>query len=322
MTRILITGGSGFIGTNLVEHYRASGDQVINVDIAPPRHPLHATLWSKTDILDRQALLQAVREADPEIVFHMAARTDLQGKSIDAYAANTQGISDLIQALRGVHALQRTIFASSMLVCSIGYRPNGEMDYCPTTAYGESKVAGERLVREEAGKLPWIIVRPTSIWGPWFSTPYKDFFTAVQRGLYMHPWGRRIYRSYGFVMNSVMQLDRLTQVNGASLLGRTLYLADYEPIELKTWADTIQRALGARPVKEIPLWLLQMGAIGGDLLKRLGYSRPALNSFRLNNLLTEMIHNTDMLRAACGNLPYSMKQGVEITCDWLRHNPA
>jgi GlcNAc-P-P-Und epimerase len=170
--------------------------------------------------------------------------------------------------------------------------------------------------------LPWIIVRPTSIWGPWFSAPYKDFFIAVQRGLYMHPWRRRIHRSYGFVMNSVMQLDRLTQVNGASLLGHTLYLADYEPIELKKWATTIQRALGARPVKEIPLWLLQIGANAGDLLKCLGYSRPALNSFRLNNLLSEMIHDTDMLRAACGNLPYSMEQGVQITCDWLRNNPA
>lgn len=321
MARILVTGGSGFIGTNLVEHYRLSGNQVINLDIVPPRNPQHAALWRKTDILDRPALRRAVIEADPEIVFHMAARTDLEGKCIGDYAANTHGLSNLIQALQGVRTLIRTIFASSMLVCSIGYRPNGELDYCPTTAYGESKVVGERLVRKEAGKLPWIIVRPTSIWGPWFSTPYKDFFIAVKQGLYMHPCGRRIHRSYGFVLNSVMQLDRLTQANGASLLERTLYLADYEPIELKNWANTIQHALGARPVREIPLWLLQIGAIGGDLLQYFGYSKPPLNSFRLNNLLTEIIHDTDMLRAACGSVPYSMQQGVQITCDWLHHNP-
>ena len=322
MARILVTGGSGFIGTNLVAHYRLSGDQVINLDIAPPRNPEHAAFWRKTDILDRQALIQAVIEADPEIILHMAARTDLRGKCIADYAANTDGISNLIQALQEVQNVRRIIFASSMLVCSIGYRPKGEMDYCPTTAYGESKVVGERLIREEARKLPWIIVRPTSIWGPWFSTPYKEFFIAVQRGFYMHPWGRRIHRSYGFVMNSTMQLDRLTQVKGASLIGRTLYLADYEPIELKNWATTIQRELGARPVKEIPLWLLKIAASAGDLLKCLGYSSLALNSFRLNNLLSEMIQDTDMLRAACGNLPYSMEQGVQITCDWLRQNPA
>src|SRR5690348_612178 len=131
MARILITGGSGFIGTNLVEHYRASGDQVINIDIAPPRHPLHATLWSKTDILDRQALSQAVREVDPEIVFHMAALTDLQGKPLGDYAENPEGIANPIQPLREVHALRRTIFAPSMLVCSIGSRPNEEMTIAP-----------------------------------------------------------------------------------------------------------------------------------------------------------------------------------------------
>jgi GlcNAc-P-P-Und epimerase len=320
MARILITGGSGFIGTNLVEHYCVQGDQIINLDIAPPRNPHHAQFWRKTNILDRAGLASAISDANPEIVFHMAARTDLRGKSISDYSTNTYGVSNLIQALQTARTLRFTIFASSMLVCSIGYRPKGEMDYCPTTAYGESKVAGEQLVRKEAGRLPWIIVRPTSIWGPWFGTPYRDFFIAVQQGLYMHPWGRRIHRSYGFVMNSVTQLDHLAK-GGTSLLGRTVYLADYEPIELKNWADTIQRALGVRPIREVPLCLLRMGAIGGDILNRLGKARPALNSFRLNNLLTEMIHDTDTLRSACGNLPFSMEQGVQITCDWLRHNP-
>ncbi len=145
---------------------------------------------------------------------------------------------------------------------------------------------------------------------------------AVQRGFYMHPRGRRIQRSYGFVSNSVAQLDRLAAIGGGPLLGRAVYLADYEPIELKQWADTIQRALGARPVREVPLWLLQIMAMGGDLFKHLGYAMPPLNSVRLNNLITEMIHDTDPLRATCGDLPYSMEQGVRITCDWLLHNPA
>lgn len=323
MARILVTGGSGFIGTNLVEHYRVRGDEVINFDIVPPRNREHGALWRKTNLLDRVGLARAVADADPEIVFHMAARTDLKGKSIRDYPANFEGVENLIDALSKVRTLRLSIFASSMLVCSIGYRPKGEEDYCPSTAYGESKVAGEQFVRNKAtGAFPWVIVRPTSIWGPWFGTPYGDFFMAVQRGMYMHPRGRRIQRSYGFVLNSVAQLDRLATIGGGPLIGRTVYLADYEPIELKCWADTIQQALGVAPVREVPLCLLQIMAIGGDLLKHLGYATPPLNSVRLNNLLTEMIHDTEPLRATCGDLPYSMEQGVRITCEWLLRNPA
>lgn len=323
MARILVTGGSGFIGTNLVEHYRARGDQVISLDILPPRNPDHGSLWRKIDLLDSATFTRAVADAEPEVVFHMGARTDLEGKSVRDYRANTEGVANLIQALRGVRALRLVVFASSMLVCRMGYQPSNELDYSPSTAYGESKITGEQLVRKDAaGTLPWVMVRPTSIWGPWFGSPYRDFFTAVQRGLYVHPRGCRVRRSYGFVLNSVAQLAQLANAGGGPLLGRTVYLADYEPIELKHWAGTIQRTLGVRPVREVPLWVLQMAARVGDMLKALGYAAPPMSSFRLKNLLTEMIHDTSPLRAACGDLPYSMEEGVRITCNWLRGDAA
>jgi len=318
MARVLVTGGSGFVGTNLVEHYRLRGDVVVNFDANPPQHPEHGPLWRKIDFLNRAELLGAVLESDPELVYHMAARTDLNGKSIDDYPINTQGVANAVEAFRALPHLKFAVFASSMLVCRIGYHPNDELDCCPSTAYGESKVEGERLVRKNAGSaFPWIIVRPTSIWGPWFGTPYRDLFTAVQRGLYVHPRGYRIRRSYGFVLNTVFQLDRLAASGGGGLAGRTIYLADYEPLELKHWADTIQRALGARPVREVPLWALWGAAKIGDFFKALGFPAP-IHSFRLNNLLTEMIHDISPLADACGATPYTMEEGVSLTCDWLR----
>lgn len=145
MSCILITGGSGFIGTNLVEHYRAHGHEVTNLDVVPPRDRQHIDHWKRVDLLDRALLARAVAEVDPEIVYHVAARTDLHGTSIREYKANTEGVANLIDALRGTRRLRLAVFASSMLVCRIGYHPNDEFDYCPSTAYGESKVTGENL---------------------------------------------------------------------------------------------------------------------------------------------------------------------------------
>jgi nucleoside-diphosphate-sugar epimerase len=56
MARVLVTGGSGFIGTNIVEHYRSSGHEVTSLDVLPPQHPQHGTLWGKVDLLDRRGL--------------------------------------------------------------------------------------------------------------------------------------------------------------------------------------------------------------------------------------------------------------------------
>lgn len=321
MTRVLITGGSGFIGTNLVQHFHARGDAVLNIDSSAPRSSAHSALWQQIDLLDASALNRAVVEFDPHVVLHMAARTDLRGKAINDYPANTVGVSNLIQALRQLRTLHLAVFASSMLVCRIGYQPKSEEDYAPSTAYGLSKVEGERRVRHEAGNfIPWIVLRPTSIWGPWFASPYRDFFEAVRHGWYLHPRGRRIQRNYGFVLNTVHQIDRLVETKASGLLHRTIYLADYQPIELKAWADRIQRELQVRPVREVPLPLLRFAAKFGDFLKAMHVDGFPITSFRLENLLTDCLLDTAPLERAVGLLPFNMTSAVALTCQWMRAN--
>ena len=51
----------------------------------------------------------------------------------------------------------------------------------PPNLYGESKVIGEKLVQESEINCDWVIVRPTSIWGPWFEHS-SDFFKVIDRG--------------------------------------------------------------------------------------------------------------------------------------------
>lgn len=316
--RVVVTGGSGFIGTNLVEHFLARGNEVVNLDIARPRHPDHTRVWREVDILDVGALARALEEFSPQVVLHMAARTDLGAMTVDDYPANTVGVSNLIQALRPLRSLQLAVFASSMLVCRIGYQPKSEDDYAPSTAYGQSKIEGELRVRREAGTaIPWIMLRPTSIWGPWFRAPYRDFFEAVRRGWYLHPRARKIHRNYGFVLNSVHQIDRLIATGAEDLMHRTIYLADYQPIELKAWACLIQRELRARPVREVPLLALRLAARVGDGLKAAHVQGFPMNSFRLNNLLTDYVLDTSAMERAVGALPYDLPAAVAITCQWM-----
>ncbi len=319
--RVLITGGSGFIGTNLVEHYRAAGHDVVSLDIAPPKRADHAALHKKVDILDRAALTAAIAEFDPELLFHLAARTDLHGRTEADYAANSVGVENLMDAIGAAPSLTRLLVASSRLVCEIGYQPTSDTDYRPTTPYGESKVRTEQIVRAADPSVPWTLVRPTSIWGPWFGAPYDLFFRLIAKGFYAHPSGMKIHKSFGFVGNTVYELEKLAGA-GNSTAGKTLYLCDYPPIEVSQWAQTIRAALDAPPVRQAPYAVLRSAALAGDLLAKAGLRNPPLTTFRLNNLLCEMVHPTADLEAICGPLPYSAEQGVAMTAAWINSQKA
>lgn len=318
--RVLITGGSGFIGTNLIDHLSAPGTEILNVDIAPPRNELHAAHWRQIDLCDRGALTTCIREFQPELLFHLGARTDLDGAGVADYAANTIGVSNLIDAALATPSIARVVLASTRLVCRIGYQPAHDEDYCPTTAYGESKVDGERIVRRRCASAPfsWVILRPTSIWGPWFDVPYKLFFLSVAKGRYIHPRGVHINKSFGFVGNTVHQLALVGRAPADRLNGSTMYLADYPPIEVSQLANEIQKASHAARVRSVPLLVLRAIASAGDAAKALGMRNPPLTSFRLNNLLAPMVHDLGPLERLCGPLPHGLNDGVLQTVTWLR----
>lgn len=318
MTRIVVTGGSGFIGTNLVDVLVRAGHEVTNLDMKAPPSPDQAPLWRQVDILDADRLSQAVRAARPDALVHLAARTDLNGATVADYRANTEGVQNVIDAATSA-SVERVLFASSRLVCRIGYQPRSPVDFLPSTPYGESKVVGEQMVRAIQGKpFEWSIVRPTSIWGPWFHVPYRNFFDAVRHGRYVHPKGVRVRKSFGYVGNSVHQLQCLLSAPTMSVHGEMFYLADYEPIEVLSWAGMVRQAFGAAPIRELPMAAMRGMARVGDMFSTLGWRSVPLTSFRLDNLVTEMLHDTANLQAVCESLPFGVDSGVKRTVEWMK----
>ena len=318
--KILITGGSGFIGTNLIQFYLDKNLEVLNFDNSPPRNQSHRDVWIEGDLLDRKILFNVIHSVNPDYIVHLAARTDLSGKCLEDYSANSVGVLNLLESIRELKDLKRVLFASSRLVCSIGYNPKDENDYAPSTLYGESKMLGEKLVREQGDNIPcpWMIFRPTSIWGPWFDVPYKDFFMSVLGGRYVHPVNRKIMKSFGYVGNAIYMINHLLFCDSEQINGKTYYLTDYPPIEVQEWAQRICCLAGRSEPRQVPLLLLRIIAKIGDGFKLLGWNRVPLTSFRLNNLLTDMVYDTSEMQEICGELPYSLDDGISETLKWLR----
>jgi nucleoside-diphosphate-sugar epimerase len=316
--RVLVTGGSGFIGTNAIDLFLSRGHTVESWDISPPRKAQHTPLWRRVDIRATSEVGESLRTFSPTHVVHLAARTDLKGLSLAAYDVNVRGTANVLAGAESSPTVTRLLIASSRLVCRLGYQPVADDDYQPDTYYGESKVAMERLVRETSVSASWAIVRPTSIWGPWFGTPYRDFFTAIAAGRYLHPKGAAIPKSFGFVGNVAHQLYNLCTTEPARVDRRMFYLADYEAIDVLEFATEIQHALRARRVRSVPTGVLRFGALVGDALLRAGVEEPPLTRFRLKNLLTPMVYDLEPLRRVVGSTPYTVKEGIDLSVAWLK----
>ncbi|MBK5230038.1 MAG: NAD-dependent epimerase/dehydratase family protein [Thermoleophilia bacterium] len=318
--RILITGGSGFIGTNLVDLYVRAGHTVASLDTAPPKNSEHADIWQNVDLLDSSGLAGALRSFRPTHVFHLGARTDLGGTSSGDYLANSVGTKNVIDAIRAAEGVERVVFTSSMLVCRMGYRPRDEFDICPSTPYGESKVEMERIIRASEIGAIWVIGRPTSIWGPWFGVPYNDFFRAVISGRYVHPRGPVINQSFGYVGNTVHELDVLAAAEPSRVSEKTFFLADYPPLEFGAWADAIALHAKAGPIRRVPMSLLRAVASTGSVLQRVTGKPMPLTSFRLNNLVTENVQDLSSMALLAGELPFTSDEGIRLTLEWMAEN--
>lgn len=315
--RILVTGSAGFIGRHLLKTLLTAGHEAIGLDIKPQSASLGAFL--PCDLLDPRQTAEALRITAPDAVIHLAARTDLMEKNdIEGYAANHRGTRHLIEAMENVASVRRCIFTSTQLVCRVGIIPDGDEYYCPSTLYGESKVRMECLVRERCVMESWCIVRPTTVWGPGMSAHYLRFLRMVQRGRYFHVGRSLLWKSYGYVGNVAHQLLRFVEAPATDVHRRVAYLADYEPTSIREWVNALQREFGARRVFTVPEPPARLLAMLGDHAARLGFANFPFNSFRLSNLLTEYRFDLTETRRICGDLPYTMEEGVRKTVAWVR----
>lgn len=317
--KILITGGSGFIGTNLLELYLSKKYKVVNFDIIIPIKKSHLVFWQKVDICHFDSLKIALIRENPDYIVHLAAITDLNEKDgLDYYNTNIQGVENLVEILKGRNKVKRVIFTSTMLVNELGYKPKNIKDYNPVTSYGRSKVIGEELVLKNAQKLPsFCIIRPTSIWGEWFKEPYETFFELVLRRRFFHPGSRSCTKTYGYVGNAVYQIDKLLHVDSKNLISEVYYIGDQPPLNISEWANSIASAANISKPRMIPYFVFKFFAIVGDIAKTLKI-KAIMTSFRLRNMTTDNIIHLDNTYKTCGPVPFRSIEGIKRTLDWMK----
>ena len=171
--KILVTGGAGFIGRHLVERLaRSNASQIVvldNLNRALPGQFAEGIEFREDDIRDQTAVEKAMEGC--EVVFHLAAQSNVMGAVADAdyaFSSNVAGTYHVLQAALKA-GVKRLVFTSSREVYGDPKRvPVREtFPLRPKNAYGTSKVAGEAYCGLAAREgLDTAILRLANVYGP------------------------------------------------------------------------------------------------------------------------------------------------------------
>lgn len=315
---ILITGASGFIGTNLIELFEQKGYTFVNYDKADVIKADQHKYWHKGDIMDKGSLAAAFDKYKPSIVIHLAARTDTLSDNLNDYIENTVGTENVVNEIMKHDYIKHALFASTQYVYKDKAIPFGLSDdsYVPHTVYGISKMMDEKYIRNSGMQCKWTIFRPCNVWGPWHLRYPNELWKFISKGMYIHPSNKPVIRTYAYVKNLVKQLDAIMNAPDELSDKKTYYLGDH-PIDSYVWLNAISKETTGKNIKRIPKLFFGFGAVIGDLLRLFGIKFP-LYSMRYRNMIEDFYAPSNVTIALFGAFESDYKKNVKETIDWLR----
>ncbi|MBW0018796.1 MAG: NAD-dependent epimerase/dehydratase family protein [Mycobacterium sp.] len=258
---VLVTGGSGFVGANLVTTLLDRGHRVRSFDRAPsplPQHPQLEVLQG--DITDAGVCAAAVDNIDT--VFHTAAIIELMGGASAteeyrqrSFSVNVGGTENLVQAGQKAGVKRFVYTASNSVVMGGKNIANGD-ESLPYTdrfhdLYTETKVAAERYVLSQNGVDGMLTcsIRPSGIWGNGDQTMFRKLFESVIKGHVKVLIGRksaRLDNSYvhNLIHGFILAAEHL--VPGGTAPGQAYFINDAEPINMFEFARPVVEACGEK----------------------------------------------------------------------------
>lgn len=288
MHRVLITGGTGFVGSHTIEAYLSSGWNVRAMVRDPERLSWLREL--RTEIIvgklsDTESLLRAASGCD--VVVHCAGLTKAL-RERDFMEVNSVAVGRFASACQEV-GVQRFVLCSSLAAAGPSGKQSAksEGDACnPISAYGKSKLEGERRIADVCKSMEWVILRPPAVMGP-RDLQFVPLFRAVKRlGLYPE-WGTGTQR-YSLIY--VRDLARGLLLAGESAFGvnQTYFVAMSDAF---TWKSVSQR-LGAilhRSIRvlRVPVPAIRIVAPILELCGRLAGKPAMLSREKLREILAD-----------------------------------
>ncbi len=325
--KILITGASGFIGSFIVEEALKKGfDTWAAVRKSSSKEYLkdERINFIELNLSSKAQLIEQLRGHDFDYVVHAAGVTKCLNKQ-DFHRINTEGTKNLIDAILELQMpLKRFVFVSSLSIFGAikeqqPYDEIREKDIPqPNTEYGRSKLAAEKYLESLGSRVPYIILRPTGVYGP----REKDYF-MMAKSIKQHSDFAVGYKRQDITfvyVSDVVQAIFLALDKGEN--GRKYFLSDGEVYQSTTFSDLIHEELGRPWWIRItaPVWVLRIITFCGEYIGKMTGKVTALNNDKFN-ILRQRNWRCD-IQPAIDELGYKptvkLAEGVRRSIKWYK----
>jgi nucleoside-diphosphate-sugar epimerase len=317
--RVLVTGGTGFIGSHLVEELLRRGHQVLCLVREKLRWleglPVELCFG---DLRETETLRGAVEGLD--CVYHLAGLVKACSPQ-EFLATNHHGTRNLLQACLEAHSPpHRFIYMSSLAALGPSFdgRPLKEEEVPhPVSPYGLSKLKGEEEVLAQAKRLHVVVIRPPAVYGPRDRDLYT-FFRLVQHGIVLVVGFRRRDFSLCYVEDLIQGL--LLAGEGSASSGQIYHIAGEETYSWEEAGEIMAQTLQVQAIRvRIPTSLLSFMAGLGEVWGRLR-GRPALlDRGKAREMAFCWMSDISKARRELGFRPrFGFQEGIRLTVHWYR----
>ncbi len=314
--KILITGGSGFIGTRVAGELLAMGHQVAIYDLI--RSSTYPDLCLQADVRDAPALKRACAGCDA--ILHLAAEHRDDVRPVALYNdVNVRGAQNLVAAANQT-GCRRIIFTSSVAVYPLNVpAPTEKNEPKPFNPYGESKLKAEQVLgrwAQETLGATLVVVRLCVVFGEGNRGNVYNLLKQIQGGRFLMVGRGANKKSMAYVGNvSRFLTSCLESPPGTHLLN----YADKPDLSVMELVAVVRRALGLTKGSlrvRLPFWLGLGAGIAADGAARLTGRKFPLSAIRIRKFCAETTVSTRRLEQTEFVRPYSLEQALAQT---IRH---
>jgi len=315
MGKILITGGSGFIGSHFNELLNQENNIIL--DLVSPKFATKAK-YVKGDIRNREDIEKAIQGETIDLILHLAAMHHDFGIADQEYFDTNEFGTGKLAEVAGEKNINNFIFYSTVAVYGSVSEPSTEETLpSPINPYGASKLAGEKLLikwvqENQARKL--LIMRPTVVYGPRNLANMYSLIKQIDKGLNFSIGSGKNIKSIAYVENLV---NATIYLNEKLASGYEIYNYSDEPqLPSENIQNTISKRLGKNKGIKIPLGLAVFLAFPFDLAIKITGKNLPISSMRVKKLATETYHQSPKIMKSGFIKKYSTTQGIEKMVDW------